>query len=272
MATLHEEAGEWLLRFAYDANLVSRVKTDIPGWARRWDASRKAWIIAPEYVKVAAVIAGLPAPDVAPATARGPARIATVDVYYLGRARMRESGLSVAYGMDSAGRWRYLIEEAVLRAWFGSATPPDELETLYDLVGAPPNADDEALKRAIRAAMRQWHPDVCREVGAEERFKRINAAREILLDPQRRARYDAGLRAERLAATRHMRRQRSADAAEVGYRAPLLCGRLTGETIRMGDRVRITTITAWEDVVNDRGRTLIASWPRGADAPEWRWL
>lgn len=271
MATLHEERGEWLLRFAYDADLVSRVKMDIPGWARRWDAPRRAWVIAPEYVRIAAGIVGLPAPDLHPAPARGPARIETVDVYYLGRARMRESGLSIAYGMDSAGRWRYLIEEPVLRAWFGSATPPDEPETLYDLVGAPPNADDEALKRAIRAAMRQWHPDVCREAGAEERFKQINAAREILLDPQRRARYDAGLRAERLAAAPHMRRQRSVDA-EAGYRAPLLCGRITGETIRMGDRVRITRIATWEDVVNDRGQTLIASWPRGASAPDWRWL
>lgn len=275
MATIERtDHGEWLVRFPYDAGLVSRIKRDIPGWARRWDAARRAWSIDPQYVAVAAGIVGLPAPAIERPSApeRGTPKVDAFDVYYLGRARMRESGRSIAYGMDARGAWRYVFEEPVLRAWFGSATPPDEAATLYDLVGASPDADAEALKRAIRAAMRQWHPDVCKEPDAAERFKQIAAARDVLLDPDRRARYDAGVRAMRLANAPPTHGRRRATGESAGYRTPLLCGRISGEAIRMGDRIRIVRITGWEDIIDAQGRALIASWPRGGEQPEWRWV
>lgn len=60
----------------------------------------------------------------------------------------------------------------------------------YETLGVPRDADQEDLKRAYRRLARKYHPDVNKEVGAEERFKEINRAYEVLSDSETRARYD----------------------------------------------------------------------------------
>ncbi len=60
----------------------------------------------------------------------------------------------------------------------------------YDLLGVPREADAETLKRAYRRLARQYHPDINKDPGAEDRFKEIGRAYEVLSDPQTRARYD----------------------------------------------------------------------------------
>ncbi len=60
----------------------------------------------------------------------------------------------------------------------------------YELLGVSQNADAETLKKAYRRLARQFHPDINKDPGAEERFKEIGRAYEVLGDPQTRARYD----------------------------------------------------------------------------------
>src|SRR2546425_11624679 len=62
---------------------------------------------------------------------------------------------------------------------------------LYEILGVSRAASDEDIRRAFRRLARQYHPDVNNENGAEIRFKEINAAYEILSDPDKRQRYDA---------------------------------------------------------------------------------
>jgi molecular chaperone DnaJ len=57
-------------------------------------------------------------------------------------------------------------------------------------LGVSRDADKEELKRAYRRLARKYHPDVNKEDGAEERFKEINRAYEVLSEPEVRARYD----------------------------------------------------------------------------------
>ena len=61
----------------------------------------------------------------------------------------------------------------------------------YDVLGVQKSASAAEIKRAYRKAAMQWHPDKNKgDKKAEERFKEINAAYEVLGDEKKRKRYD----------------------------------------------------------------------------------
>jgi molecular chaperone DnaJ len=60
----------------------------------------------------------------------------------------------------------------------------------YEILGVSRDADKDEVKHAYRRLARKYHPDVNKEAGAEERFKEINRAYEVLSEPELRARYD----------------------------------------------------------------------------------
>jgi molecular chaperone DnaJ len=61
----------------------------------------------------------------------------------------------------------------------------------YQTLGVAKNASEADIKRAYRGLARKFHPDVADDkAAAEERFKEINEAYEVLSDPQKRRQYD----------------------------------------------------------------------------------
>ncbi len=60
----------------------------------------------------------------------------------------------------------------------------------YEVLGVSRGADEREVKTAFRRLARQYHPDVSQEADAEEKFKEINEAYEVLSDEEKRARYD----------------------------------------------------------------------------------
>lgn len=60
----------------------------------------------------------------------------------------------------------------------------------YEILGVSKTATDEEIKRAFRKLAKQYHPDVNKEPGAEEKFKEIGEAYAILSDPAKRKQYD----------------------------------------------------------------------------------
>ena len=60
----------------------------------------------------------------------------------------------------------------------------------YEVLGVSKSATDEEIKRSFRKLAKQYHPDVNKEPGAEEKFKEIGEAYAILSDPQKRQQYD----------------------------------------------------------------------------------
>ncbi|MBP3224547.1 MAG: DnaJ domain-containing protein [Campylobacter sp.] len=62
--------------------------------------------------------------------------------------------------------------------------------SLYETLGVSKSASADEIKKAYRRLARKYHPDINKEAGAEEKFKEINAAYEILSDEKKRAQYD----------------------------------------------------------------------------------
>jgi curved DNA-binding protein len=60
----------------------------------------------------------------------------------------------------------------------------------YDVLGVSRGANPDEIQQAYRKLARRHHPDVNRDPAAEERFKEINEAYQVLKDPQTRKRYD----------------------------------------------------------------------------------
>lgn len=65
-------------------------------------------------------------------------------------------------------------------------------QDLYELLGVARDADSDAIKKAYRRLARQYHPDVNPDPDAQERFKEISRAYEVLSDQGKRAAYDRG--------------------------------------------------------------------------------
>ena len=68
----------------------------------------------------------------------------------------------------------------------------DKPKDLYEILGVNKNATDDELKKAYKKLAKKYHPDLNPDdkKGAEQKMKELNAAYDILKDPQKRAQYD----------------------------------------------------------------------------------
>lgn len=62
--------------------------------------------------------------------------------------------------------------------------------SLYETLGVSKNSSSDEIKKAYRRLARKYHPDINKDAGAEDKFKEINAAYEILSDEKKRKQYD----------------------------------------------------------------------------------
>lgn len=61
---------------------------------------------------------------------------------------------------------------------------------LYEILGVSKDASDSEIKKAFRRRARELHPDVNKAADAEDQFKELNEAYDVLSDPNKRAQYD----------------------------------------------------------------------------------
>src|ERR1700722_904357 len=79
-------------------------------------------------------------------------------------------------------------------------------EDYYAVLGVPRDADQDTIRRAYRKLARKYHPDLNADSDAEDKFKDLGEAYEVLSDPDKRERYD------RLGANWREQEQATADA------------------------------------------------------------
>ena len=280
MSSLTYSNGSLLLRTPYSAALVADLKSLVPASERKWDGTQKAWAVAPEH---AALLVDLvrrhcretvTIPSLPTLTARRETRV--LEVRYVGACKDRGDGNRTAFGWSN-GEWAVIFTEQALRDWFADQATPGEQATLYAVLGLQQTALPADIKPAFRRLAKQWHPDVCKEPGAADVFRKVNHAYEVLSDPNMRQRYDAGLKLQALADSSRQHGPvwaaigdpRTSGLAALlpdgqGYRSPLRCGILIVEGVEKMGRFIVSKIEAWEDITDRQGRVLVVSWPAGA--------
>ncbi|MGA9779567.1 MAG: DnaJ C-terminal domain-containing protein [Limisphaerales bacterium] len=68
---------------------------------------------------------------------------------------------------------------------------PVQYKDYYEILDVPRGANDNEIKKAFRKLAREYHPDVAKDKKkAEEKFKELNEAYEVLGDPEKRKKYD----------------------------------------------------------------------------------
>lgn len=67
---------------------------------------------------------------------------------------------------------------------------PVQFQDYYKTIGVPRNASEDEIQKAFRDLARKYHPDINQDPGAEDKFKELNEAYEVLKDPEKRKSYD----------------------------------------------------------------------------------
>lgn len=270
MAYLTLEQGDLILTSPFDRGLVNDLKATIPHTDRRWDATRKVWVVKYMWGSDLAQIVkrhlgeDISVPKQMTQAQTGPTtRLFRVE--YIGSPREREDGTQSATGFV-AGQWSLVLPLPVLRQWFDGTeeSKPSEAPTRYAILGVKRGVNTDDLKRAYRLAAKTWHPDLNKDPGAVEQFRLIQEAYELLSDPQQRRKYDAGLFLESQTGkqTWHNPNQ---------WQPPLRCGWLTCQGTESVGRFTVQKILGWQPIV-ESGLTMIAYWPKGAEQFKTEWI
>lgn len=280
--------GSLAVHTPFDMGFVDDLKTQIPYQHRSWEKDKKVWLVslyyANELVKLIQTnfneTVDIPKMDVKSASIE-----TTIRVDYLGRCKDRDGqNQALGFGENS---WKYIFPEKVLRKWFDNLSESEaeqEVEkntipkpkTFYQLLGCKTVDSLQEIKTGYRRMARQWHPDVCKETDARERFEEINKAYLILSDTIKRKRYDLGLKLQKKAESQI----KSAEKREKDFRlylsqsyiSPLRCGMVKVKGINQVGKILVEEILDWQDITNSNGDVLVSSWDMETQSINQIWI
>lgn len=267
----------------YDAAFVTAFKLAIPASGRKWDGNRKQWLIDPVHGRALTDLVSTFYGEKLELPADAGPTLPTVEIIqlaYLGACKLRAMGEpETASGYTLGNRQPkapdLVFPESVLRAWFSGRsddnTPAPPTNSLYSVLCVPVDVGTLALKAAYRRMARQTHPDVNKEPDAHAAFLRVQAAYDVLSEPLKRRKYDAGLVLEARSQADVSPRQVFTASYHDNYRAPLRCGLLLVQGLKRLGRIEVAKIMSWQDLTRDN-KVLVSSWPQDGQVWEERWI
>jgi hypothetical protein len=251
------------VRVPWNQAWLDEFKAQVNYRDRAWDQTSKRWYV---NFSAARIISDLTEkhfgvkvelPDLT--GLRAEVEELAIRLLYITVCKKRDDGQVTAFGQYNGG-WNVVFPEAVLKSYF-NAVESEDTTTLYGVLALPRTATVQEIKSGFRRLARQWHPDVCREEGAAEKFQELDSAYKTLSDPLKKKRYDAGLAFEAsLKTPADQSYSRFLANPALGYRPPLRCGDLTVEATRELNRLFISRIIKWDDITDAAGRVLVTSW------------
>ena len=93
-------------------------------------------------------------------------------------------------------------------------------DDLYKILQIDPEAESEVVTAAYKCLVLKYHPDICRRRDATKRMQRINAAYDVLGDPEKRRRYDRSRKRKMLRPTPRKAAAPSAPSCAPTHRPP----------------------------------------------------
>lgn len=287
-----EYEGNLVVNTPFNRGFVEEFKLIVPRHERVWNNAGKVppkvWLVHPKHGKAVAALCRRyfgDDPKLPQTTAQVVSKRGTIRLLYVGGEKRRDDGSRTASGMLYTTKngdvvisreWPVIFLEGVLENWFGGKplTEDDTAGSLlpndsyYLKLGLKDVEDDQdVIKKAFRRMARQWHPDVCKEPDAEDRFKLINEAYGVLSDPPRKKLYDLGQQMVESTVTPQL----AQDLWEEDYKPPLRCGIIQCDYDVVLGRALVKRIYQWDDIIDEHGRTLVTSWMFGDKQPTIIW-
>lgn len=258
----------------FNRSFVDDLKRYIPKQDRAWDGSK--WNVNPKYRQVLEeiVISHYQTKPLYVDLTSMPVEVETrvLKLDYLGRCKPA-GDIFIASGWVDGG-WNVHFLESSLRDFFqaGKSTTAVDETNFYTILAVDGSAPPDVIKRAFRRLARQWHPDVNPgDKDAEEMFRKINEANQVLSDPMMRRKYDFALKLERESAIVIDTSRKGIADDRWGYRAPLRCGYVVVDGRNRLGKFLVSKIHSWDDIIKN-GKVMVSSWTYGDLLFTIRWV
>jgi DnaJ-domain-containing protein 1 len=252
----------------YDPVLIQRLKIDIPPSGRKpiyHNGRFSHWVINKQYLTQLESITGKSFSHLKTAVNTTPST-KLFRVEYIGQIKDRGGEMSAMGLIDS--NWSIVFPENVLKSWFTGKDDNLNISTFYTTLNVKQSASDREIKSAWRKMLRRYHPDINKDNDADDMTIKINDAYNILRNPQKRKKYDAGLKLQ-LLATRS--KDYSAFGKTSNFTIPIRCGMILCKCIQSAGRNLVDEILEWVDIV-ENGKTLITSWDKQLNQIKREWI
>lgn len=265
---------------SFDRNLVDAIKYQIPPNARRWNPAAKCWIVDSQYAMILKNITydclgiALDTTGVNFNNLQNTPSTRLIRVEYIGQIKDRGNGDMSAYGAARDNfdfnlplYWIYVFPESTLKKWFLGDNEKQTVNTatFYTVLAVKPTMPQSEIKTAWRKMLMRYHPDVNSDEDAANMTMRINDAYNILRNPTKRKRYDAGLKLQTSLTNS------SQPIRDSNFTIPVRCGMILATGHDSVGRFIVDEILEWTDIV-ENGRSLVTSWDKTNNSLRSEWL